>query len=91
METKTGRIVKRAHVITVSDGVSAGTRVDTSGEALVRLLREADFEVTGPVTLELYAASSAVDTDFTAKLVETAWLCRNSMTSLIARCSSQAL
>jgi putative CocE/NonD family hydrolase len=30
----------------------------------------ADTEVTGPVTVELYAASSAVDTDFTAKLVD---------------------
>ncbi len=29
-----------------------------------------DTEVTGPVTLELYASSSAVDTDFTAKLVD---------------------
>jgi len=29
-----------------------------------------DFEVTGPVSLELYAGSSAVDTDFTAKLVD---------------------
>jgi putative CocE/NonD family hydrolase len=29
-----------------------------------------DVEVTGPVTLELYAKSSAVDTDFTAKLVD---------------------
>jgi putative CocE/NonD family hydrolase len=29
-----------------------------------------DLEVTGPVTLELYAGSSAVDTDFTAKLVD---------------------
>ena len=28
------------------------------------------MEVTGPVTLELYAKSSAVDTDFTAKLVD---------------------
>jgi uncharacterized protein len=32
-------------------------------------LRE-DFEATGPVTVELYASSSAVDTDFTAKLVD---------------------
>jgi hypothetical protein len=31
---------------------------------------EQDVEVTGPVTLDLYAASSAVDTDFTAKLVD---------------------
>jgi hypothetical protein len=29
-----------------------------------------DTEVTGPVTLELYASSSAADTDFTAKLVD---------------------
>jgi putative CocE/NonD family hydrolase len=29
-----------------------------------------DTEVTGPVALELYAKSSAVDTDFTAKLVD---------------------
>lgn len=31
-----------------------------------------DTEVTGPVSLEFYAASSAVDTDFTAKLVDVA-------------------
>ena len=29
-----------------------------------------DFEVTGPITLDLYASSSAVDTDFTGKLVD---------------------
>ncbi len=29
-----------------------------------------DTEVTGPITLELYASSSAVDTDFTGKLVD---------------------
>ena len=29
-----------------------------------------DFEVTGPVSLELYATSSAVDADFTGKLVD---------------------
>ena len=29
-----------------------------------------DVEVTGPLSLELFAASSAVDTDFTAKLVD---------------------
>jgi putative CocE/NonD family hydrolase len=29
-----------------------------------------DLEVTGPVTLDLYASSSAVDTDFTGKLVD---------------------
>jgi hypothetical protein len=31
---------------------------------------EEDFEVTGPITAELFASSSAVDTDFTAKLVD---------------------
>ena len=31
---------------------------------------DADLEVTGPVTLDLYAKSSAVDTDFTGKLVD---------------------
>ena len=30
----------------------------------------ADTEITGPVTLDLFAKSSAVDTDFTAKLVD---------------------
>jgi putative CocE/NonD family hydrolase len=29
-----------------------------------------DTEITGPISLELYAESSAVDTDFTAKLVD---------------------
>jgi uncharacterized protein len=29
-----------------------------------------DLEVTGPITLELYASSSAVDTDFTGKVVD---------------------
>jgi putative CocE/NonD family hydrolase len=31
-----------------------------------------DLEVTGPVTLDIFAKSSAVDTDFTAKLVDVA-------------------
>lgn len=31
---------------------------------------DADIEVTGPVTIKLFAASSAVDTDFTGKLVD---------------------
>jgi molybdopterin adenylyltransferase len=38
----------RAHVITVSDGVSAGTREDKSGQALRSLLEKAGFEVSGP-------------------------------------------
>lgn len=35
-------------MITVSDGVSAGTRTDNSGPALSRLLVGEQFEVTGP-------------------------------------------
>ncbi len=35
----------RAAVITVSDGVAAGTREDASGEAAERLLRSAGFEI----------------------------------------------
>jgi uncharacterized protein len=31
---------------------------------------EQDLEITGPIKVRLYAASSAVDTDFTAKLVD---------------------
>lgn len=38
----------RAHVITVSDGVSAGARTDTSGPALAERLKEGHFAVTGP-------------------------------------------
>ncbi len=40
-----------AHVITVSDGVSATTRDDDSGRALVRILKDAGFEVVGPVVV----------------------------------------
>ncbi len=38
-------MTQRAHVITVSDGVSAGVREDRSGEVLEQALREAGFEV----------------------------------------------
>ena len=31
---------------------------------------ERDMEVTGPLTVKLWASSSAIDTDFTAKLVD---------------------
>lgn len=40
--------MNRAHVITVSDGVAAGTRQDKSGAALQAILRNAGFEVSGP-------------------------------------------
>jgi molybdenum cofactor synthesis domain-containing protein len=41
----------RAGVITVSDACSRGERPDVSGEAAVRLLREAGFEVEAPVVV----------------------------------------
>jgi molybdopterin adenylyltransferase len=40
-----------ALVITVSDGVSARTREDESGRALVRILKNAGFEVMEPVVV----------------------------------------
>ena len=40
--------MSKAHVITVSDGVAAGTRQDRSGDALQTSLRNAGFEVSGP-------------------------------------------
>jgi molybdopterin adenylyltransferase len=40
-----------AHVITVSDGVSARTREDESGRALVAILKNAGFEVSEPVVV----------------------------------------
>ena len=46
--------------------------VESRGDVLVFTTPafETDFEVTGPVSLECFASSSAVDTDFTAKLVD---------------------
>jgi molybdenum cofactor biosynthesis protein B len=41
----------RARVITVSDGVAAGTRTDASGAALVEILRGRDFDVSGPTVV----------------------------------------
>jgi molybdopterin adenylyltransferase len=43
--------MSRAFVITVSDGVSARTREDESGLALVRILKDAGFEVLEPVVV----------------------------------------
>jgi putative CocE/NonD family hydrolase len=45
---------------------------ENRGDVLVYttpILQE-DMEVTGPISVELYASSTAVDTDFTAKLVD---------------------
>jgi molybdopterin adenylyltransferase len=40
--------VSRAHVITVSDGVTHGQREDKSGPALVGILYANQYEITGP-------------------------------------------
>jgi molybdenum cofactor synthesis domain-containing protein len=43
--------MKKAHVITVSDRAFAGTMDDDSGPALVRILMDSGFEVSGPEVL----------------------------------------
>jgi molybdenum cofactor synthesis domain-containing protein len=45
------QVVSSAYVITVSDGVSAKTREDESGRALVRILKDAGFEVMEPIVV----------------------------------------
>ena len=59
----------RAHVITVSDGVAAGTREDKSGQALRSMLEGAGFDVSGPEIVpddaeRIQAAIVASDADF---------------------------
>lgn len=57
-------------------GVSAGPQDQRAIEGRADILVyttapfERDTEITGPITLELYVSSSAVDTDFTGKLVD---------------------
>jgi putative CocE/NonD family hydrolase len=59
-----------------ADHLAPGPRDQRSVEARPDVLvystepLEKDVDVTGPVTLELFASSTAVDTDFTAKLVD---------------------
>jgi molybdopterin adenylyltransferase len=66
--------LSNAHVITISDGVFHGTRLDKSGPALVELLRES-FEVTGPEVVpdEVERIMEAIETATTrgAELVVT--------------------
>jgi uncharacterized protein len=58
--------------LTIRYGVYDQTPVEQREDILVYTggVLKSDFEVTGPLTLKLYAASSAPDTDFTAKLVD---------------------
>jgi molybdenum cofactor synthesis domain-containing protein len=71
----TGAPVSRAHVITISDGAFHGHREDTSGPALVGILRSGGLEVSGPEVLpderELITAAIASAVDAGARLVVT--------------------
>ena len=66
----------QAKVLTVSDGVVAGTRVDTSGAALVEQLAVAGFtvvehHVVADGTASVAAALHAMTTDFAGLIVTT--------------------
>jgi putative CocE/NonD family hydrolase len=56
----------------IAMGAFDQTKIEERDDVLVYTSDEltADMEVTGPLMLKLYAASSASDTDFTAKLVD---------------------
>jgi putative CocE/NonD family hydrolase len=58
--------------LSIPPGVFNQADVEDRDDVLVYTseVLSADLEVTGPVSLRLYAASSAPDTDFTAKLVD---------------------
>jgi putative CocE/NonD family hydrolase len=61
-------------ILTLTSGAGAldQTKVESRTDVLVytSLPLKKNLEVTGPVQVKLFAASSAVDTDFTAKLVD---------------------
>ena len=50
------------------DGVALNTRPDVLTFQTAEL--NEDVEATGPITVRLWVSSTAVDTDFTAKLIE---------------------
>ena len=61
----------RGNTLMLPHGVADQRPVETRPDVLVYTSEplERDLEITGPIKVYLYAASSAVDTDFTAKLV----------------------
>ena len=66
----------RARVLTVSDGVMAGTREDKSGDALVTRLQQAGFDVAGRQVVEdgvdsVAAALRELAHDFAGLIVTT--------------------
>jgi uncharacterized protein len=58
--------------LAIRPGVFDQTEIEKRDDVLVYTSKvlESDIEVTGPITMRLFAASSAPDTDFTAKLVD---------------------
>ncbi len=60
------------NTLIIPQGVADQRPVEDRGDVLVYTSEALprDLEVTGPIKMRLFAASSAVDTDFTAKLVD---------------------
>ena len=62
----------RGNTLMIPHGVADQRSTEERGDVLVYTSEplEQDLELTGPIKVQLFAASSAVDTDFTAKLVD---------------------
>ncbi|WP_424624722.1 CocE/NonD family hydrolase [Achromobacter marplatensis] len=62
----------RGNTLMIPHGVADQRPAEDRPDVLVYTSEplESDLELTGPITVQLFAASSAVDTDFTAKLVD---------------------
>jgi hypothetical protein len=69
-------VVLRDVMVPMRDGAKLATDVHLPGQdgqavsGRFPVILEADVEVTGPITVHLWVASDAPDTDFTAKLVD---------------------
>ena len=63
---------RRGNTLIIPHGVADQRDVEDRQDVLVytSVPLERDIEITGPISVRLFAASSAVDTDFTAKLVD---------------------
>jgi putative CocE/NonD family hydrolase len=63
---------RRGNTLIIPHGVADQREVEDRQDVLVYTSDplERDMEITGPISVRLFAASSAVDTDFTAKLVD---------------------
>ena len=62
----------RGNTLMIPHGVADQRSTEDRGDVLVYTSDplEQDLELTGPIKVQLFAASSAVDTDYTAKLVD---------------------